>query len=145
MDVVDIRNTLCGIAVCLLSSLAFATVVSHAAEEKPPRIMAEDARQHVGRKVEVVFEVKGSKNSVKRKTVFLDSEADFNDRKNLGVAISEQGVADLKKVRNVDVPEEFYRGKMIRVVGVVVDEDDRIYIKVNEAEQLDLAKRESDS
>ncbi len=77
----------------LVIGLILPTVVSHAcgAEDKPPRVKAEDARQHVGKKVEVVFEVKATKNSTKRKTVFLDSESDFNNRNNLGVAISEKG------------------------------------------------------
>jgi hypothetical protein len=108
------------------------------ADEKPPRVKPQEARQNVGKKVEVVFEVKGSKNSLKRKTVYLDSEADFRDEKNLGIAISEKGVSDLKQKRNVDEPSEYYRGKVIRVVGDVVIEDERPYIKVDEAEQLDL-------
>ena len=119
------------------------TATSFRRGDKPLRINAEEARQHTGKKVEVIFEVKATKNSAKRKTVFLDSEADFNDRKNLGIAISEEGVADLKKVRAVNALEEHYRRKKIRVVGEVVIEDDRAYIKVNQAEQLDLAKDKS--
>ena len=131
------RFVVFGVAFCMLTCVASGT------DDKPLRIKAEDARQHAGKKVEVVFEVKAAKNSTKRKTVFLDSEADFNDKKNLGIAVSEQGVEDLKKVRGVNVPEEHYRGKKIRVVGEVVIEDDRIYIKVYSAEQLDLARDES--
>ena len=132
-----VRFALLSLAFCLLTATSFGS------DDQPLRINAEDARQHAGKKVEVIFEVKATKNSAKRKTVFLDSEADFNDRKNLGIAISEEGVADLKKVRDVTAPEEHYRGKKIRVVGEVVIEDDRAYIKVNHAEQLDLAKDKS--
>lgn len=126
----------------LMIGLVLTTVVSQAsgADDKPPRIKAEDARQHAGKKVEVVFEVKATKNSTKRKTVFLDSETDFNNRNNLGIAISEKGVEDLKKVRGVSTPEDFYKGKKIQVTGEVVIEDDRVYIKVNSADQLDVAK-----
>ena len=131
------RFVLFSLAVCILVGVASGE------DEKPMCIKAEDARTHAGKKVEVVFEVKASKYSTKRKTVFLDSETDFNDKKNLGIAISEQGVSDLKKVRNVDAPEEHYRGKKIRVVGEVVIEDDRVYIKVSEAKHLDIAKEES--
>jgi len=127
------------------STLFIATlVVSPAAEDKPIRIKPEEARQHIGKKVEVVFEVKASKNSVKRKTVYLDSEMNFQDEKNLGVAISETGVTDLKQKRGVDAPDEYYRGKSIRVVGVVVKDEDRPYIKVDEADQLDLADAKSE-
>lgn len=113
------------------------------ADDKPPRIKAEEARQHVNKKVEVVFEVKGSKHSAKRKTVYLDSEADFHDKKNLGIAISEKGMSSLKQKRNVDAPADYYRGKQIQVVGVVVIEEERAYIKVDDAEQLDLFQEKS--
>lgn len=108
------------------------------ADEKPPRIKPEEARQHVDKKVEVVFKVKGSKDSIKRKTVYLDSEADFRDEKNLGIAISEKGVTSLKQKRQVDAPAEYYRDKTIRVVGVVVLEEERAYIKIDDADELDL-------
>lgn len=106
------------------------------ADDKPPRIPPDQARQHVGKQVEVVFEVKASKHSVKRKTVFLDSEADFHDAKNLGVAISEKGIADLKAKRGIDSPAEFYKGKSIRVLGEVRLENDRPYIDVHDAEHI---------
>lgn len=118
--------------------LCFAGVVL-AADAKPPRIKPEEARAHAGKKVEVVFEVRGSKNSVKRKTVYLDSESDFRSETNLGIAISERGVSELKEKRGVDAPAEFYRGKTIQVVGEVVIEEQRPYIKVDDAEQLNLS------
>jgi hypothetical protein len=122
----------------LLAGLAAACLP--AADEAPVRIKPAEARQHVAKKVEVVFEVKASKHSAKRKTTYLDSEADFNDQNNLGIAVSEQGIADLKQQRGVESPAEYYRGRKIRVVGTVVLEEDRPYIKVDAAEQLDLAK-----
>lgn len=110
-----------------------------AEEQQPVRIQPAEARQHIGRRVEVVFEVRHTKNSEKRKTVFLDSEADFNDDKNLGIAINEQGLAELKEKRGVADPADFYEGKKIRVVGTVVMQEGRVYINVSLAEQLDLA------
>ncbi len=132
-----VRLALLSLAFCLLTATSFGT------DDQPLRIKTEEARQHTGKKVEVIFDVKATKNSAKRKTVFLDSEADFNDGKNPGIAISEEGVADMKKVRDVAAPEEHYRGTKIRVVGEVVIEDDHAYIKVSSAEQLNLAKDES--
>ncbi len=120
----------------LLAALAAAWL----ADEKPVRIKPEEARRHIDKKVEVVFEVKASKHSEKRKTTYLDSETTFSDEKNLGIAVSEKGIAELKQKRGVDAPADYYRGKKIRVVGTVVLEEDRPYIKVDDAEQLDLAK-----
>lgn len=45
--------------------------------DKPPRIMPEEERQHVGQPVEVVCDMKGAKNSMQWKTVYLNSESDF--------------------------------------------------------------------
>jgi hypothetical protein len=132
-------RSILGLFVLLAGNIVFA----REAVEEPVRIKPEEARQHVGQKVEVVFEVKASKHSLKRKTVYLDSEVTFRDEKNLGIAISEQGVADLKQKRNVDAPADFYRGKWIRVVGQVVIEENRPYIKVDAAEQLDLADQDA--
>ncbi len=109
------------------------------AEEAPPRIKPDEARMFVDKKVEVVFEVKHSKYSEKRKTAFLDSEENFQDEKNLGIAITEQGIQDLKQKRAVDGPADYYRGKTIRVLGTVILKEEKPYIEVNEADQIDLA------
>lgn len=122
----------------LLASLAGAAC----ADDAPPRIKPEEARQYADKQVEVVFEVKASKHSTKRKTVYLDSETSFSDPKNLGIAVTEQGIADLKQKRSIDAPADYYRGKKIIVTGKVVVEDDRPYIKVDSADHLDLAKDE---
>jgi hypothetical protein len=116
----------------------FASVVRGA--EEPPRVKPEEAKKHDGQTISVVFEVKAPKNSVHRKTVFLDSLADFRDPNNLGVAISEKGIADLKAKRGIDNAAEYYKTKTVRVVGKVRLEDDRAYIDVHEAEHLDLAQ-----
>ncbi len=71
------------LSLCIFLGLV---AVSWSADEKdaPPEITAEKAREYVGKKVTVVMEVKKAKYSEKRDTVFLDSEADFKDSKNLG-------------------------------------------------------------
>jgi hypothetical protein len=122
----------------LLAILVFPAALARA-EDKPPRVPSEAAKQHAGKRIEVVFEVKAAKNSVHRKTVFLDSMTDFRDPHNLGVAISEKGIADLKTKRGIDNAAEFYKTKTVRVVGKVRVEDDRAYIDVDDADHLDLA------
>lgn len=130
---------------CYLIILLIASLASRvAAEDKPLRIKADEARQHVGKQVEVVFKVKSTKNSVKRKTVFLDSEENFQDEKNLGIAISEVGVSDLKQKRGVEAPAEYYKDKSIRVVGEVVIENEHAYIKVDDADHLDLFEEKAE-
>lgn len=121
-----------GLMGAMWSGLAFA-------EDTLDHIEPQNARKHINRQVEVVFEVKHAKYSLKRNTVFLDSEVDFQDPKNLGVRIPEAGLAAIKRVRSIDKPSDFYQGKRIRVVGKVILQDDKPYIDVTDAEQLDIA------
>ncbi len=114
--------------------------VAGVADEAPPRIKPEEARQFVDMKVEVVFEVKHAKHSEKRKTVFLDSEEDFRSVKNLGVAIIEKGLADLKTKKSIGHPEEYFANKKIHVTGTVVIREENAYIEVDTADQIDLAQ-----
>lgn len=109
------------------------------ANDAPSRIKPEEARMHIDKKVEVVFDVKHAKYSEQRKTAFLDSEVNFQDEKNLGIAITQAGIQDLKQKRAVDGPADFYRGKTIRVTGMVILKEDKPYIEVTQADQLDLA------
>jgi hypothetical protein len=89
---VHVRFALLSLAFCLLTATSFGI------DDQPLRINAEDARQHAGKKVEVIFEVKATKNSAKRKTVFLDSEADFNDKKKiLALQFRKKGLRTLRK------------------------------------------------
>ena len=72
-----------------LLAVAFAGGVR--ADDDPPRkISAEDARQHLGEKVSVRFRVQSSKDAKKRNVVYLDSEKDFTDPKNLGIIIPQE-------------------------------------------------------
>lgn len=127
------RRACCVALICLFAGVVYGA-------DEPPRVKPEEAKNHDGKTISVVFEVKASKNSVHRKTVFLDSLADFRDPHNLGVAISEKGIADLKAKRGIDNAAEYYKTKTVRVVGKVRLEDDRAYIDVHEADQLDLAQ-----
>src|SRR5271166_2417000 len=70
-------------------------------------------------KPEVVVEmvVKKSKDRLeKRGIIYLDSEEDFKDEKNLGVAISAEAAEKFKKQGIAD-PAAHFAGKTIRVRG----------------------------
>ena len=121
-----------GWIVVTMGSLAFA-------DDAPLRIKPEEARMHVDKSVEVVFEVKHSKYSEKRKTAFLDSEENFQDDKNLGIAITETGIQDLKQKRAVEGPADYFFGKTIQVTGRIILKEEKPYIEVNAAEQLTIA------
>jgi hypothetical protein len=58
------------------------------------------------------------------------------DEKNLGIAITEAGLKDLKEKQSIDSPSDHYLKKTIQVTGTVEIRDDRPYIDVNEASQI---------
>ena len=69
--------------------------------------------------------------------VFLDSEANHRDPKNLGVVVAEDGRAKFSEA-GIDDPTAHYKGKAIRVRGVVIRRDDRPYIEVHDPGQSEL-------
>lgn len=84
---------------------------------------------------------KASKDAVKRKVIYLDSEKDFHDAKNLGIIIPEDVSARL--VQKIgDNPATYYKDRTIRVVGKVVEEEDRCYIRLSEPEQIEVVETE---
>lgn len=116
-----------------------------ASDDKPTVIKPEEARQHVGKKCEITFQVKKTKHAEKRKKYFLDSEEDFNDEKNLGIQIEEAVAGRLKDKKGVDDPAAYYKDKTIKVVGTVVLEDDRPYIKIEDPDQIDVVEPKDNS
>jgi hypothetical protein len=71
--------------------------------------------------------------------VFLDSEANHRDPKNLGVVVTENGRAKFGEA-GIDDPSAHYHGKTIRVRGVVIRKENRPYIEVNDPSQIELVK-----
>ena len=76
--------------------------------------------------------------------VFLDSEANHRDPRNLGVFVTESGRAKFSAA-GIDDPTSHYRGKTIRVRGVVIRREERPYIEVDDPCQIELMKAPSGS
>jgi hypothetical protein len=69
--------------------------------------------------------------------VFLDSEANHRDPKNLGVVVTDDGRAKFSAA-GIDDPAAYYEGKTIRVRGAVIRRDYRPYIEIYEPRQIEL-------
>lgn len=123
------------LVVCVLAAAA------RADEEPPKKINAEEARQHLGENVSVVFLVQSSKDAKPRKVVYLDSEKDFTDPKNLGVIIPEEVAARLVQVIG-EGPATYYKDRTIRVVGKVIEQEERMYIRLSETDQIEVVQPE---
>src|SRR6516165_6358254 len=99
----------------------------------------QDPANEVNEQVTVEMLVKAAKNCQHCSQVFLDSEEDHHDPKNLAVAATEGGNARFKEVR-IDDPARHFQGKTVRVQGVVTFKDNRPQIEVDDPRQIEVVE-----
>lgn len=109
--------------------------------EPTPVLTPVEAIQQIGRPVVVVqMVVKQSKDRLARRgVIYLDSEDDFRDEKNLGIAISAEAAAKFKE-KGIADPAAHFRGKTIRVRGCVMRLEERPYLPVHDPGQIEVVK-----
>src|SRR3984957_20389663 len=93
-----------------------------------------EAINRVNEPVTVEMLVQRTKLCSGSRQVFLDSEANHRDPKNLGVVVTESGRSKFSEA-GIDDPTAHFNGKTIRARGGVIRKEDRPYIEVNEASQ----------
>ncbi len=121
----------CVVAVCL--TVPF---VEAAKEEKP--LAPAEAIKMVDKEVTVEMVVRSSKNALaQRHEIYLDSEENFRDEKNLAVVITEDGAGKFKDA-GIEDPAEHFRGKTIRVTGTVTLKEERPRIEVGDPKAIKL-------
>lgn len=106
-------------------------------------VSPETAIESIGKGTVIVeMTVRASKNRLEKRGIFfLDSEADFESPKNLGIAISESAINQLKKrIDSADL-EKYFIGKEIRVTGVVMRFEQRPYIVVLDTKQIEIIQK----
>jgi len=124
------------IATCVT---VFAFVMAAQADKDKP-LSPVDAIKKVNEKVTVEMTVKASKNRLeKRGEIYLDSEDDFHDPKNLGIVITKTGAAAFAKA-GVEEPAGHFKGKTIRVTGTVIIKEKRPRIEVEDPKQIEIVK-----
>ncbi len=87
-----------------------------------------EAINRVNESVVVEMVVRRTKCCTGSRQVFLE---------NLGVVVTEDGRAKFSAA-GIDDPTAHYKGKTIRVRGVVIRRDDRPYIEVSDPGQIEL-------
>jgi hypothetical protein len=100
-------------------------------------LSAEEATNRVNESVSVEMVVQRTKSCTGSKQVFLDSEPNHRDPKNLGVVVTESGRAKFAEA-GIDDPTAHFNGKIIRVRGVVIRKEKGPYIEVNDVSQIEL-------
>jgi DNA/RNA endonuclease YhcR with UshA esterase domain len=99
-----------------------------------------EAAHRVNEQVTVEMLVKAAKNCPHCSQIFLDSEEDHHDPKNLAVAVTETGAARFNGVR-IDDPALHFKGETIRVTGVVTLKDNRPQIEVDDPRQIEVVEK----
>jgi acetyl esterase/lipase len=102
-------------------------------------IRSERARDHVGERLTVETTIQASKDAEKRREIYLDSEADFNDEKNFAVVISYDSL-DKFKAAGIDDPANHYKGKKLQVTGTIIQENQQVRIRVEEPGQIKVVE-----
>jgi hypothetical protein len=109
-----------------------------AAEGKP--LSPAEARKQVGKEVTVEMTVRAAKDRLeKRGEIYLDSEKDFKDAKNIAVVITRDGAASPKRA-GIEDPAGHFKGKKIRATGTVKDVGRVPRIEIDDARQIRLVE-----
>ena len=98
-----------------------------------------EAISRVNESVVVEMVVRRTKCCTGSRQMFLDSEANKRDPKNLGVVVTESGRGKFAEA-GIDDPTVHFSRKTIRVSGVVIRKEDRPYIQVSDPSQIELVK-----
>lgn len=102
-------------------------------------ISAEEAVSRVNQSVTVEMLVQRTKCCTGSSQVFLDSETSYRDPKNLGIVVTEIGRAKFAEA-GIDDPTAHFKGKIIRVRGVVIRKEKGPYIEVSDPIQIEFVK-----
>jgi DNA/RNA endonuclease YhcR with UshA esterase domain len=132
------RSFCTALTLLFLAAPAFVQENTKTAKAKP--LTPVEAIKKVNEKVTVEMFVRTTKNRLeKRGEIYLDSELDFRDEKNLGIVVTKDGAAKFKQA-GVDDPAEHFKDKTIRVTGTVIIKMDRPRIEVDDPKQIEIVK-----
>lgn len=100
-------------------------------------LSAEEAVNRINESVTVEMVVQKTKSCTGSCQVFLDSESNHRDPKNLGVVITVEGRPKFTEA-GIDDPTAHFKGKTIRVRGVVIRKEKGPYIEVSDPSQIEM-------
>jgi DNA/RNA endonuclease YhcR with UshA esterase domain len=124
------------VAVLLLAA-AWADDKPDKTKDKP--LTPTEAAKKVGEKVTVELEVKSARKG--NGVAFLNSEADFKDKKNFTLSINKAGVEKFKEAK-VEDPADHFKGKTVRATGKVTLYWERPQIIVEDPAQFVIVKKD---
>ena len=96
-----------------------------------------EAANRVNEQVTVEMLVRAAKNCPHCSQIFLDSEEDHHDPRNFAVTVTDTGKARFREAK-IDDPAGHFKGKTIRVSGVVTAKDKQPQIEVDDPSQIEV-------
>lgn len=100
----------------------------------------QEAAKRVNEHVTLEMLVKAAKNCGHCSQIFLDSEEDHHDPKNMAVAVTGTGKGSFKEAK-IDDPAGHFKGQVIRVTGVVTLKANRPQIEVDDPRQIEIVEK----
>jgi DNA/RNA endonuclease YhcR with UshA esterase domain len=100
----------------------------------------QEAASRINEHVTVEMLVRAAKNCQHCSQVFLDSEEDHHDPNNMAVAVTESGKARFKQLR-IENPAGHFKGRVIRVTGIVTLKDTQLQIDVDDPRQIEVVEK----
>jgi len=113
--------------------------VQETTKEREMSLSPVEAINRINESVTVEMLVQRTKCCTGSRQVFLDSEPNHRDPNNLGIVVTEAGRAQFTEAGIAD-PTAHFKGKTIRVHGVVLRKEKGLYIEVNEPGQIEMVK-----
>ena len=100
-------------------------------------LSAPEARTRINEQITVEMVVKAAKNCRRCLLMFLDSEEDHHDPTNFAVAVTDTGNARFREAK-IDDPAGHFKGKTIRVTGLVTLKDNQPQIELDDPRQIEV-------
>jgi thiosulfate/3-mercaptopyruvate sulfurtransferase len=117
------------------------TTLQRHSDNAAKSISPAEAVTRINQQVSVEMFVTTTKDRLeKRGEIYLDSEKDFRDPKNLGVVITRTGAAKFRDAK-IDDPAAHFLHKTIRVTGAVIIKQRRSRIEIDEPIQIQIIER----
>ena len=128
------------LVVAVVTMVASLTRAADEAKIPAREIAAAQARQHLNQRVTVQFKVLHAKAASGPDRVYLDSEKDYKDPRNLGILIEAAALPSFRKA-GIEKPADHYDGKTIRLTGKPYLRDGLVFISAARPEEIEIVKQ----
>jgi DNA/RNA endonuclease YhcR with UshA esterase domain len=113
----------------------------HLVEDAAMPLSPLEAAHRVNEQITVQMLVKAAKNCQHCSQIFLDSEEDHHDPNNMAVAVTKTGKPRFNDM-GIHDPAGHFKGKLIRVTGVVTLKQNQPQIAVDDPRQIEVVEKD---